>query len=397
MNITIDELNPNQYLNVTYQADVNNNVTYGQQVNNTVTATGTSLPGDHGTNNATPGSPGTTNGKRTGDPTQPAGNVTNLIATSTASTTVRSPTISKNVNGQKNLNLTIGDTTNENIIITLPEGTTNDLEVVDQSPAGLQLNGFSYTTSTGILVNQFKVISSGNTYTFDFGNITALQDGNITITYTTMVSNIPGNTNRQNLTNNATLYYLNTTGQTVNAGSDNANIQIIEPNLQITKTASTSDLNIGDTFTYTLFVKHSSSSTADADNIIITDNLPAGLTYVPDSAVFTSDWNVTVTGNTIVFSTSILTLAEDNATITFECMVNNDITLAGQNLTNTVDMNYTSLPSGGRDYGPVSSGNTVHVLGADSFGCKNWNIEYIRRSRDIIYSYSNKPGTRYSR
>ncbi len=385
LNITISELDPNQYLNVTYQANLNNNVTYGQQVNNTVTATGTSLPGDYGTNNATPGAPGTTNGKRTGDSSQPAGNVNNIIANSTAVTTVRSPTISKNVNGQKNMNLTIGGTTNENIIASLPEGTTNDLEVVDQLPVGLQFGDFSYTTTTGILVNQFNVSSIGNTYTFDFGNITALQEGNITVTYTVVVRNISGNTNGQNLTNNATLYYLNITGQTVNAGSDNANIQVIEPNLQITKTSSTTDLNIGDTFTYTLFINHSSSSTADADNIIITDSLPASLTYVSGSAVLPSNWVMSVTGKTMTFSTSVLTLAENNATITFECTVNNDITLAGKNLTNTVNMNYTSLPSGGRDYGPVSSSNTVHVLGADLLVIKTGTLN-VSAGQGVSYT-----------
>ena len=91
------------------------------------------------------------NGKRTGDPAQPAGVVNNLIATSTATVTVRSPTISKNVNGQKTINRTIGDTANENLIITLPVGTTNDLSVNDIAPSGLQLSGFNYTTSREFL------------------------------------------------------------------------------------------------------------------------------------------------------------------------------------------------------------------------------------------------------
>ena len=290
LNININQLNQTQYLNITYQAKVNTNVTYGQQVNNTAQVTGTTLPGDHGTNDATPGNPGSNNGKRTGDPTQPAGVVNNLIATSTATVTVRSPTISKNVNGQKTVNRTIGDTANENLIITLPVGTTNDLSVTDIVPSGLQLSDFIYTTSSGIFVNQFNVTSIGNTYTFDFGNITASQDGNINISYTAQVLDIAGNINGQNLTNNATLFYQDINGRTINSGSDTANIKIIEPDLLITKTTSKNNLIIGEQFTYSLLIKHSASSTSDANNIVIVDNLPSGVSYVTNSAILPPTW-----------------------------------------------------------------------------------------------------------
>ena len=373
LDININQLNQTQYLNITYQATVNSNVTYGQQVNNTAQVTGTSLPGDHGTNNATPGNPGSNNGKRTGDPTQPAGVVNNLIDTSTATVTVRSPTISKNVEGQKTINRTIDDTATENLIITLPVGTTNDFSITDIAPSGLQLSGFNYTTSMGIVVNQFKVTSIGNTYTFDFGNITASQEGNITINYNVQVLDIAGNINGQNLTNNATLFYQNIIGQNVNSGSDTANIKVIEPNLLITKTASKTNLVVGEQFTYTLLIKHSNSSTADANNIIITDDLPSGMSYVVNSVVLPPTWALTVIGNTLTFSSPLLTLSNNNVTISFNFTVNNDIALAGQNLTNTANMNYTSLSSGGRDYGPVSSSSQVHIQGADLSVIKTGN------------------------
>jgi uncharacterized repeat protein (TIGR01451 family)/fimbrial isopeptide formation D2 family protein len=365
LDININQLNQTQYLNITYQAKVNTNVTYGQQVNNTAQVTGTSLPGDQGTNNATSGSPGSSNGKRTGDPTQPAGAVNNLIATSTATVTVRNPTISKNVNGQKTVNRTIDDTATENLIITLPIGTTNDLSVIDVAPSGLRLSGFNYNASTGISVTQFNVTSIGNNYTFDFGNTTASQDGNISISYTVQVLDIAGNINGQNLTNNATLFYQNITGQSVNAGSDTANIKVVEPNLLITKTASTNNLVIGEQFTYTLFIKHSNSSTSDANNIVVIDNLPVGLSYVPDSVVLPPTWALSVVGSTLTFSSPLLTLSDNNVTILFNCTVNNNTIFAGQNLTNTANMNYTSLANGGRDYGPVSSSSQVHIFGAD--------------------------------
>ena len=366
LNININQLNQTQYLDISYQADLDKNVTYGQKVNNTVTLTGTSLPGDHGTNNATPGNPGNDDGKRTGDPSHGAGAVNNLMAVSTATVTVRSPNVSKNINGQKNINLAVGDSAIQNIIINLPVGITNELKVDDVAPLGLELSGFGYTASTGISVNQFVITPLGaNTFEFNFGKITASQEGNIIIFYSSLVQNITSNINGQNLTNNATLFYQNTTGQSVNAGSDTANIKVVEPDLIITKTSNKTNLNIGERFTYTLFVKHSSSSTSNAHNLVLTDNLPTGLEYAPGSVVLPPNWALNVVGNTLTFTSPLLSLSDNNVTITFDSIVDNDITLAGQNLTNTVNMNYTSTDEGGRDYGPITSSSQIHIIGAD--------------------------------
>ena len=167
------------------------------------------------------------------------------------------------------------------------------------------------------------------------------------------------------MTNNATVFYQNITGQTVNAGSDTATVRIVEPNLVITKTASKNNLKIGEQFTYTLFIQHSALSTSDAHNVVIIDNLPAGLTYVISSAVYPPTWTLNVVGNILTFTSPLLTLSNNNVTITFDALVDNNISLAGQNLTNTANMNYTSIASGGRNYGPVTSSNQVHILGAD--------------------------------
>ena len=268
------------------------------------------------------------------------------------------------MNGSKIIQRTIGDSAYENLIISLPVGTTNNLKVVDVIPTGLQMGSTTYTLSNGIIVNQFSILHSGNTYTFDFGNITAANEGNITISYLVTVQNITANVNGNNLTNNVTLFYQNITGGSVNAGYDTATIQVVEPNLIINKTASKNSLKIGENFTYTLNIKHSNSSTSDAYNIIISDTLPNGLNYVSGSAILPPNGTLTIVGNTLNFSTSILTLADNNATITFNCTVNNDINLAGQNITNTANINYTSTTDGGRTYNQSSS-SKIHILGAD--------------------------------
>ncbi|MDD3753461.1 MAG: carboxypeptidase regulatory-like domain-containing protein, partial [Methanobacterium sp.] len=364
LNITIDRLNYGDWLHIYYRVTVRSNVTYNVQINNTVHVTGTSLPGDHGTNNATPGNPGDTDGKRTGDPTQPAGAVNNINDTSTAIITIRSPRISKNVNGSKIVTRSIGETATEYIRINLPIGTTTELRIIDVLPEGLQATGFGFTATHGISVNQFILTPlGGNIYEINFGNIIVTQEGNLTLYYTVLVLDIPGNQNGVNLVNNATVYYLNSTGGSVNAGSDIATVQVVEPNLQIIKTPSKTNLAVGEEFTYTLLVTHTQSSTSDAHNLIITDTIPTGLTFVPGSQVCPG-WTFTQNGNLLTFTRSILTLAEISSTILFNCIVDNDHTLAGQDITNYATVNYTSTTSGGREY-TTSNSTQIHILGAD--------------------------------
>ncbi|MDY9924548.1 carboxypeptidase regulatory-like domain-containing protein [Methanobacterium sp.] len=389
INITVSKLNPGQYLNITYNATVKSDVVFNTTLNNTVNATGTSLPGPHGTNNATPGDPGTGTGERTGDPTQPAGPVNNINTTATAPVTTRAPRVSKTVNGTETVNLTIGETATESININLPVGITTELKIVDVTPNGLGINGgingFTYATTAGVNVNQFLVTYlGGNTYQISFGNVTITQEGNITINYTVLVQNVNGNYNGQNLVNNATLYYNNKTGQGVNGGSDTATVHVVEPNLQIIKTPSKTNLNVGEEFTYTINVTHTSSSTSDAYNITITDVIPSGLHYVAGSAVLPSGWILNVSGNTLIFTSSSLTLISHSATLLFNCTVDNNYLLAGGNITNTANLNYTSLPTDGRNY-TTNNSTQIHVIGADLEVRKNGDAQ-VNAGEQVTYT-----------
>ncbi len=71
-----------------------------------------------------------------------------------------------------------------------------------------------------------------------------------------------------------------------------ADVSIVEPKLQLLKAADpASDLDAGDTVTFTLTLTHETNSTADAHDVVITDTLPSGLTFVTQtntlSATFT--------------------------------------------------------------------------------------------------------------
>ena len=374
LSLFINKLAPGEYVDIVYTVKIIQNVIYNSTIQNTVTLTGTNLPGTHGTGNATPGDPGTETGERTG-----TGGVNDLSSSSTATVNTLAPTISKTVEEKKTVNQAIGDTATEKITIDLPEGTTSQLRVVDVLPAGLTASNFNYSYSTGVTAQYStpQVIQSGNTYYFNFGNVTSSQPGQINITYTVLVKNVIGNQNGVNLTNNATLYYRNGNGTEINAGSDTANIKVIEPDLQITKTGDT-NLKPGQTGNFTLNISHTGNSTADAYDLKITDLLPTGMTYKSGSAVLPAGWSVDTSSlpGAIIFKGTQLLLGA-TANITYQCVIISDPAIAGQNLTNQAILTYASAPpthpdrrtgedgpGGLNDYYTNDSWQ-VHVLGAD--------------------------------
>ncbi|MCE7699578.1 MAG: DUF11 domain-containing protein, partial [Methanobacterium paludis] len=381
LNITVDRLMPGEYLNITYNATVNPNVKYGDQnVTNTVKFTGTTLPGDQGTANTTPGNPGADDGKRTGDPLQ--GVVNNIYSNSTATVTVRKPTISKAIVGSSQS--AVGGQVHYRITITLPAGVTEDMYLTDVMASGTSYvtGSVTLTPSTGIST-EFTVpqVSGSGTLNFDLGWINATQSGTIYLDYYGLVENVLSNQNGVTLTNTASIYFtdIQNPGNYLSGGSSNVTATVIKPNLQVTKTASKTNLNTGEQFTYTVTVKHTTSSTADAYDIKVVDTLPSGLTYVTASEVLPSTWSLTVSGNTLTFTSPLLTLSDGTASFTFNCTVNNDYNLAGVNLTNTGVLTYASEPSTNPDRRTGSDGPgpgvlndyyttgtvQVHVLGAD--------------------------------
>ena len=381
LNITIDRLLTSEYLDITYKATVNATVKYGDQnIKNTVNFRGTSLPGEHGTGDATPGDPGTGNGKRTGDPNQ--GLINNIYSNSTATVASRKPTLSKVIIDSSQS--PVGGQVHYRIIITLPAGTTDNMHLSDVLAVGTSYvtGSATLTPSTGVS-NEFPIpqVSGTSTLNFNLGWVKATQSGTLYLDYYALVENVLSNQNGVALTNTATMYFADpqNPGSDINGGSSQATATVVEPNLQVTKTASKTNLNTGEQFTYSLNVNHTAASTADAHDLKIVDNIPTGLTYVPGTAILPPTWSVNISGNTLTFTSPLLTLTDGTASITFNCIVNNNYSLAGANLVNTAVLTYASEPAGNPDRrtgidgpGPgvlndyYTTGNVqVHVLGAD--------------------------------
>ena len=376
LTVVFDRLPVNAIMTIVFVADLKESINFNQTTPNRVNVTGTSLPGTNGSGGQTPGAPGTDTGERTGDPTMPAGAINNINATALVNITARSPTINKTSNGSKNVNLTIGAIAPQSIVISIPIGTTNNLRITDLVPSGLSVVGglFNYTIGSNLTVQNSTPTaifnSSTNTWEFVFGQVNATQFSNITIDYTVMVLNVTGNQNGVNLTNNATVYYQGTAAE-VNGGSSTTTTRVIEPELQIIKTAST-NIKPGDVCTFTLNISHKVSSTSNAYDLIILDNIPLGMTYL-DTTSLPGSWTADATQpGKIIFNGPALLLGQ-NATIIFRCTVNNNSSLAGTNITNIANLTYSSLSGNDtneRIYN-TSGSSVTHILGADIFVTKS--------------------------
>ena len=178
------------------------------------------------------------------------------------------------------------------------------------------------------------------TLTIDMGNVTNVSDANgandfFIIEIDARVLDVPGNAaGNPPLTNSASL-----TSDVGAAGPDTQDIDVVEPNLLLTKAVDNPNPTLGDEVTFTITVAHN-SSTADAHDVLITDVIPAGLTYILGSHL--GDGSVDETDPTQPeFDLGTITLVEMSKQFTFRCRVDADAAI-GVSLTNTANGDYSS-------------------------------------------------------
>jgi uncharacterized repeat protein (TIGR01451 family)/fimbrial isopeptide formation D2 family protein len=343
----------NGVITITYQARLRPTVFPGQQLINTATQTSNSLPDGTGRN-------GTSSDPATVVVILPQFNK-DIVSTSEGATFPGAGTTNQYTAAP---DLAIGETITYQMTIVVPEGTSNTLRLVDTLPsvAGGDPGTLAYVSSRVVSIganisNLALAVGApgavaGQVITFDFDGVTPISnvaDGvsnaadQIVVEVVARVSNIPANVTGDLLTNRARLTYDG--GNTLDAS---AAADVVEPNLNIDKTASPSaNLNAGDVITYTLVITHTAASRADAFDLRITDTIPAGLTYVAGS--LTNSAGVAGTLDTSGAPTLVITWdtipLSGTSTITYQVTVNNGITHA-QSLTNTANLGYSSLDDG---------------------------------------------------
>ncbi|MGB9753387.1 SdrD B-like domain-containing protein [Roseiflexus castenholzii] len=383
------------------------------QITNTARVQYTSLPDARGTlgnptgSNVDAGTAGTQNGERTGqgvlDPTNntpPSNNGirNNYSVGAIALNHLAAPMFDKqfqggsisdddsSVPGTSGASVAVGEAVLYDLRVTLPEGTTNNLRVVDAVPDGMRFDtsfngGLGYqivTTAGGSLAENFSdpaavaspTLSVSGTGTlgqdgvdalFSFGNVTVADDNNpnnnaFIIRVRLIATNTAANQSGASRDNGGALRYTN--GY---SGGDNElrdptepRVTIIEPTPSILKSVSGAAADAGDPITYTLRIENiAPRSEMDAYDVVISDTIAPELinptivavnvTGAPD--VSAADFEIATVGpDRILRTTAPITLPLGaTVTITFTGDLTSTVT-TDQIITNRASMFWSSTP-----------------------------------------------------
>lgn len=288
----LNRLNAGDSVTVRITAQVRPDAVAGSTIENTASITYTSLPGVD---------PNQRTGD--GDPTDPDDPDTYTDEDDSDSFRLIQPTIAKSLfdtseASTTGADLAIGEVATFAFLVTLPEGTTQDVVITDFVPGGMVYTGYSIITdaasSGGLLIADYAGTVpvpavtggavNGEDVVFTFGDIvtTANNDAD-TNSFVLLVDlrllNVLGNQDGDTHENGGELTYIDGTDgpSTVDAGTVTTNV--VEPELQISKTNDDADgfVAAGQTIVYTIEVEHTADSTANAYDLILNDLFPAEL------------------------------------------------------------------------------------------------------------------------
>ena len=290
-----------------------------------------------------------------------------------------------------NPNVAIGEIVEFTVDVTIPPGVFTNSQMVDTMKRGLSfMSCSSITPSNAALTTDVAgsfasacstptvddagggtTVDVGRRATFDLGTLTNTSgsDQTLTFVYSAVVLDSAANVSGVVLNNSAEW-----TSDSGTLPPASASVLIVEPELSISKTASTSLVSVGSEITITLNIQHTGNSETNAYDTVVTDVLPAELQYVPASLSCTSgaqdpDITCAESGGTITAEWSNFTLGGGNGRVTFRVTV---VSLPASGISNVANVAWSSLPnvvgaqnsnvfSTERDYDPNSS---VDVYGA---------------------------------
>ena len=308
--------------------------------------------------------------------------------TEDADVTIAAPTVNKTILTTNQIhttgtNVAIGELVQYRAVITVPEGTSSNVRLVDLLDAGLAhmgadttypisitqspgistsvAGGFSYIATHPAITSQGSgLVNQGRVMTLDFGTITNTDNDNeaetIEVTYWVVVINGGSNDRGDQRNNRADWRWEDDFGpQQVRDSAPN--VRIVEPVMQVDKTAAPHIGDQGDTITFTLDVRHNAvANNAHAYNVTLSDVIPAGLTYVGGSLEWTevgiAPATLSEAGGTITAEWPAF-LTTNTSQLQFQATVDIGVPL-GSVITNTAGIEWTSLP------GDVSSTQSAH-------------------------------------
>lgn len=260
------------------------------------------------------------------------------------------------------VDLTIGEEVTFRIVATLAEGVSPSVIITDTLPdnatgqmqvTGSELIavGANLTLGNAWSLGDPGIISGANSnvVTFDFGSVTNTPDGDvddddrIIVEVTAVVTSAAVNSGIEVLTNNVLIQY--NTGLNVSGSAD---IEVVEPILNVNKSGSVNSADAGDTITYSITIENSMPPTsARAFEASLSDTIPAGLTFAGNLQFTPGGWapdsgSLQVNAGVITATWAEFPIGE-SVTITYDVTVDNTVS-PEQIITNTANIAWTSMP-----------------------------------------------------
>lgn len=375
------QLNPGQSCTLEFQVDILDTVPAGASMNNCADTTWQSLATADQPLDTPPAN--TLGVERTGASADP-GELNNYFAEDCATFQIYDVGIAKTVTSSTEPqtgalpdtpagaeSLTIGEQVVFELVATIPEADVWDLSISDLLPSTgmvLRLDSAS-TLSVGADLDAddatpTAVITDSNgdgiedQAVLDYGNIDHTINGTtddadrIRVQVQATVMDVAENTNND-LEDNTALVSYRVGGASGDIATQTAtySIDLVEPLLQVEKTADVSSAEAGDVVTYTVRVSHTAASRVDAENLALSDELPEELLLVDNSwstgacTAAPASLDGDVGSNEISASWTSFPLGAV-CELTFQAGV--DIAaVTGETLTNTADIAWTSLVNAG--------------------------------------------------
>ncbi len=251
-----------------YRVKVTDAAAGGESYVNTATVTGSSLDDDATTTTAIEGEYSAT--------------ATNTLSVEGAGLTKSTSTPSR----------TIGQRAEFTVTVALPaEINFYNATVYDELPAGLDAGSLELTGTTctpSCSVTATPLAAAGQKVGWSLGDLApAVAVRTVTLTYTALVGDVPGNVAGTPLTNGAWFGWDTVDGPENTSAEDTSDqstttgtavVGVVEPSLGIVKDVSTGAPAPGETFTYTVAIDNDGGvSRSPAYDVTVTDTIPAGV------------------------------------------------------------------------------------------------------------------------
>ncbi|WP_336780230.1 DUF7507 domain-containing protein [Paenibacillus illinoisensis] len=254
--------------------------------------------------------------------------ITGVIPSNSSTLPVYSPNLSI-VKSGSTTNATVGDTVTYTLQVNNGGNVAANVTLTDNIPSGSSYVAGSFRLNG-------NVIAGANPATgVNLGSLAAGSAN--TVTFQVLVTSLPTPPTLVDQAN-ASYSFNSPDGRTISGtvASNTLTIPVTLPNVTAVKSASVSDVAVGETFTYTVVTTN--GGIQPINNVILTDSLPAGTIFVPGS--------VTVRGTVVASANpnsgiSIGTLtAGSSATVTFQLTV--QALPASGSLLNRASVSYSS-------------------------------------------------------